>query len=68
MGPILLSSECDVYQHHTFIVVVVIVIILLNFLEQTFMPDLSWALLNPGPHLNFTTALWLALLPEPNVL
>lgn len=54
MEPVLLSSECDVYQHYTFIVVVVVIIILLNFMEQTFMPDLGWVLLNPRSHLNFT--------------
>lgn len=62
--PILLPSDNDAYQHYAFIVV----LLLLNFMEQTFIPDLDWVLLNPGSHVNFTRVLWLTLFLQPHVL
>lgn len=52
---ILLSSEYGIYQHYAFMIVVMS--LLLHLLKQVFMPDLCWALGNPGYHLNFTIAL-----------
>lgn len=36
------------------IMLFIVVLLLLNFMEQTFIPDLYWVFLNPGSLGNFT--------------
>lgn len=62
--PILLPSDDNAYQHYAFIVV----LLLLNFMEETFIPDLDWVLLNPGSCVNVTRVLWSTLFLQPYVL
>lgn len=48
--PILPPSDDDAYQHYAFIVV----LLLLNFMEQTFIPDLCTGISKSRIHGNFT--------------
>lgn len=63
MGPILLSSEHDIYWHFAFIVVVVLLPLLLHFLEQKFIPDLGRPLLKSRILLKFHNSTVVGIIP-----